>query len=546
VLGLAAIAAPLAGVAALLLGPSPDVPYIDDYDTIAAFLLLYDDTPSASGALRHLVEHHNEHLMALPRAAGLMVRGLRGQLDFRLLNALGAGWLLLLLLGLYLAFRRGESALDKLLPFAPAALLLLHPQFHMIYRSPTTSHSSFAVPACAALAFVALDRGGARRLACAALLSLAAMATLANGILIAPLGLVVPGLQRRWKQGAAWALVVAALLVFYFVVLDPPGSSSDPLQTLAQPERVLRYALNFVGCAAGFSRPGWSMLAGGLVLVALVGAIGRGLPRRSPALFAMVLFLLGSAAANTLGRAPQGPGLALLQPRYTFYGSLFLALTYLSWAEVAPHARRAFAASLLASAAFWAVSFHLYRDRVALLSTQLAEGYERWWVQGGSGLAHPDFRSAEATVLHGLAAGWLRLPPEWLERHAAWPIPRDPPRADSAVQFALDLVGQDEHSFYVSGWARAGASSRGQEVELVLRGRERSYVFPAVTVARADLDREKPGQLRGLAESGFRVLVSKQALAPGRYRLGVLVRRGGHEHLSYQQRPVEVRPAGQR
>lgn len=545
-LGLAVLAAPLAGVVALLLGPSPDVPYIDDYDTIAAFLLLYDDTPSASGSLRHLVEQHNEHMMALPRAAGLLVRGLRGHLDFRLLNALGAAWLLLLLLGLYLGFRRGESAADKLLPFAPAALLLLHPQFHMVFRSPTTSHSSFAVPACAALAFAALERGGAAPLAAAALLSLAAMATLANGILIAPLGLVVLGLRRRWKQAAAWALVVAGLLVFYAVGLHPPSFRSDPLQTLAQPARVLRYALNFVGCAAGFSRPGWSMLAGGLVLAALAGATWRGLPRRSPALFAMALFLLGSAAANTLGRAPQGPGLPLLQPRYTFYGSLFLALVYLSWAEVARQARRAFAASLVASAAFCAASFQLYQDRVALLSTQLAEGYERWWAEGGSGLAHPDFRSAEVTVLRGLAAGWLRLPPEWLEHHAAWPIPRDPPRADSGVHFALDLVGQDEHSFYVSGWARAGSSSHGQAVELVLSGRQRSYVFPAVTVVRADLDREDPAQLRSLAESGFRVLVSKQALAPGRYRLGVLVRRGGHEHLSYQRRPVEVRPAGQR
>jgi hypothetical protein len=540
------LAAPLVGVAALLLGPSPDVPYIDDYDTIAAFLLLYDDTPSASGALRHLVEQHNEHLMALPRAAGLLVRGLCGHLDFGLLNALGAAWLLLLLLGLFLGFRRGESAADRLLPFAPAGLLLLHPQFHMIYRSPTTSHSSFAVPACAALAFAALDRGGAGRLAVAALLSLAAMATLANGILIAPLGLVVLALQRRWKPAAAWALVVAALLLFYFLELHPPGTRSDPLQTLARPARVLHYGLNFVGCAAGFSRPGWSMLAGGLLLAALAGATWRGLPRRSPALFAMLLFLLGSAGANTLGRAPQGPGLPLLQPRYTFYGSLFLALAYLSWAEVARHARRAFAVCLVAAGAFCAASFYLYRDRVALLSTQLAEGYERWWTEGGRGLAHPDFRSADATVLHGLAAGWLRLPPEWLERHAAWPIPRDPPRADSDVRFALDLVGQDEHSFYASGWARAGASSRGQEVELVLRGRQRSYVFPAVTVARADLDPGDPEQVRGLAGSGFRVLVSKQALAPGHYRLGVLVRRGGHEHLSYQKRPVEVRPAGQR
>lgn len=543
VLGLALLVAPLLGVAALLLGPSPDVPYIDDYDTIAVFLRLYDDTPSVGGRLRHLVEAHNEHMMALPRAGALATRAARGFLDFKTLNALGSSWLFAFLAGLYLAFRRGESAAEKLLPFAPAALLLLHPQFHMMYRSPTTSWSGFGVSACAALCFAALDRGGAARLTAAALLSLTALTTLANGFLVAPLGLVVTALRRRWRETAIWGLLSAALLAFYFGVLDPPISRNHPLETLEQPGRVLRYALNFVGCAPGFSRPGVSMAAGAAVLVALALAVWKGLALRSPALFALLLFLLGSVAANALGRAPLGPGLPLLQPRYTFYSSALLAVAYLSWAEVARHASRALVVAVVAAAAFCATSFHLYRGEVAVLTTALAEGYERWWLRGDGGLYHPDFRTANEALLRGLDAGWLRPPPEWLDAHAAWPIPRDPPRADGAVRFQLDVTGQDERAVYLSGWAHAGAA-REQDVELVLRDESRTLVFPATSVLRGDLDPDEPGTLRSLAHSGFRVLVPRQALPPGRYTVGVLVRRGGREHLSYRRHPLEVTAGG--
>ena len=534
------MAAPVLAVTTLVLGPSPDVPYIDDYDAIGSFLRLYDDTPSAGGRLQLLLAPHNEHMMALPRAAALATRGLYGYLDFGTLNALGSAWLLLLLCGLFLAFRPGTRAADKLLPFAPAALLLVHPAFHMMFRSPTTSHSGFGVAACAALACVALDRGGPRRLALAGLLAIAATLTLANGLLIVPVGLVVLALRRRWKQCAVWAAAGTAMLAVYFGALDPPAARAELLEAASQPGRVVAYLLNFIGCGPGFRRPGVSLLAGALVLSALAGAFLKGLPQRSPALFGVALFLLGSALANALARAPLGADLPLLQPRYAFYSSALAALAYLSWAEVAPTARRAFVAALLGSAGFCAASFYIWGDRVATRSERLAQGYEQWWSQGDGGLFHPDFRSADAILLHGLEAGWLRLPPDWLERHAAWPIPRDAPVADQGVRYQLDVVNQDAHSFYVSGWARAGGSTRGQQVEIVLLDQREARVFPAVSVVRADLD-PSAATTPNLARTGFRALVPKQALPPGPYRLGILVRRAGREHLSYAPRPVQIR-----
>lgn len=544
-LGLALVVAPVLVVLQMAVEASVDVPYIDDYDALLGFLSMHDRTPSSAGRLRLLVEHHNEHLMVLPRLAALATRRAVGYLDFQILNVLGTAHLGLLLGALFLAFRRSEAAADRLLPFAPAALLLVHPQYAMLYHSPTTSLSSVGVLAYSALAFVALQRGGAGGAIVAGLLALASTLTLANGFLVFPVGLVVPLLARRWRAAAVWALIGAGLLAFHFLAVRPPVPRADALAAFQDPLRLLRYVLNMVGNAAGFSQRGVSLATGGLLLLAFAGATARGLPRQSPALFALLLFVLGSVAANALARSEIGPASPLLQPRYRLYGALLLALAYLSWAEILRDSRRAFTAALVASLAFSLASFYVYRDRLPRLSQRLAEGYERWWVRGDGGLQYPDFRTANALLLEGLDAGWLRPPPGWLERHAAWPIPRDPPKADNAVSFHLDVVSEDDAALYVSGWAHAG-SSIGQEVEIVLRTRGRTLVFPTTAIPRPDLPRNHPEQARVLAESGFRSILPKRAVPAGRYRLGVLVRRAGREHLSYQRRPIDVGgiPAG--
>jgi hypothetical protein len=536
-LGAALVAAPAAGV--LSLAPlSVDVPYIDDYDALLGFLRLADETPSLGGKLRLLVEPHNEHRMLVPRLGALAVLALRGHLDFAWLNGLGTLLLLAFLGALWLGFRRGEPAAEKWLAFAPAALFLVHPQYWMVYHSPTTSLSGFTVAAAAGLAFAALDAGGGRRTLAALALAALATATLASGWLVAPLGVAVPLARRRWKAALVWGLLAAGLLAAAVALLGPPASRADPLAALAASGRLAAYTLNFVGCAAGFSQPGLSLTAGALLLAGLAAAALRGLPRKSPVLFALVLFFLASAAANALGRAQQGAGTPLLQSRYRFYSAALLALCWLSWAELLRDRRRVLAGALAAAAAFSAASFALYRGEVPELAGRLARGFERWWQSGDGGLLHPEFRTANALALYALDRGWLHIPPHWLERFAAWPIPRDPPAADRAVELRFDVLAQQPRAVVVSGSARAG-SARGQEVEIVLRGRARTLVFPTRAVPRVDAT--STAELAGRAPpSGFRALLPLEAVPPGRYQVGALVRRGGREHLSYLARPFEV------
>ena len=184
--------------------------------------------------------------------------------------------------------------------------------------------------------------------------------------------------------------------------------------------------------------------------------------------------MLGSIAANALLRTHHGVGAPLLQPRYRFYGSLLLALTYLGWLETLdrPRLARRFArAALPVALAFSLLSFALYRGAVIDFSERLERGFEHWWTTGDGGLSHPEFRKASVILLAALDAGHLRPPPGWAERLGSDPLPVTPPPAGRSVAMGVDAVAQDDQVLLLSGWADVADGARGQEVEVVLNSR---------------------------------------------------------------------------
>jgi hypothetical protein len=511
-----------------------EVPYIDDYDAVVDYLARTLDEPASLG-LRRFFSRHNEHVMATLRAAVLLSYAALQRIDFGVLNLAGNAFLVLLLFVLFAAFRANARSAEKLLAFAPAALFLVQPQYWMMLLSATTSLSGFAVTAYAALTFLALERRSPGALGLAALCAAAATFSLGSGALVLPLGALQLALGRRWRALAVWCALATPLLLAALLV-DPQERTA--LYTLDRPDRVLLYGLNFVGGTAGFSRRGLSLVAGGLLLASFGALCLRRLHQRSPVVFALLLFVLGSIAANALLRAHHGVGAPLLQPRYRFYGSLLLALTYLGWLETLDRprlARRFAAAALPVALAFSLLSFGLYRGEAIAFSERLERGFEYWWTTGDGGLSHPDFRKASVVLLAALDAGYLRPPPGWAERLGSDPLPVTPPPAGRSVAMGLDAVAQDDQLLLLSGWADVASGARGQEVELVLSSRKGEFVFPTYKVGRIDLPQP-------LARSGFRAVIPKRALPPGRYRVGALVRWRGAVYLTYLKRTIEVGP----
>ncbi|TFG92398.1 MAG: hypothetical protein E4H11_09480 [Myxococcales bacterium] len=522
----------------LLLRAVVDVPTFDDYDAIVDFLNRWVATDSSVARLRLLFLQHIEHRPALLRAAAAATHGALGHVDHRVLQAFGAAALPLLAAALFAGFRPGQAARERILPFAPAALLLFHPQFWSAYLWPSCSATNFYAVAFAAVAFHALSLRGWRSFALAAGAATLATFSQGNGVAVLPIGfLVLVGPEQRARR-RAWLAFAIALGALSIAPFERPFDAWDALANLASAKRIgllAGYVLNFLGSAAAFSQRGIAPFAGAALVASLLLLLWRGAWRRSPALVALLCFLLVSAGLNALVRAKQGSAAPLFQDRYRFYASAFLAATWLAWAAELVGTRwlrGALAGGLALSLAFCGASHTLYRGKLLDMSGRLEAGLERWWTTGEGGLFYPRFEKASQLLLTAFARGVLRVPSAWIAEHASLATSPPLPEPGASVRFELGTLRRDPALLLVDGWAHAGDDARGQRVALVLRSELRTLVFPALSVPRIDLPDPRSPQARRLARSGFRLLVPSGAIPPDAYRIGVLVERAGQRWLS--------------
>jgi hypothetical protein len=533
--------APALATAALLARAAVDVPAFDDYDAVVDFLNRWVAAPGAGARTRLLFAQHIEHRPALLRAAAAAVFAAQGHVDLRALQAFGALGLVLLAAALFASFRPGAPPRERWLPFAPAALVLFHPQFWSAYLWPTCSATNFYAVAFAALAFRALAGRGTGSFALAAASATAATFSQGNGVLALPLGLAVLGGAGARARRRAWIAFSLALGATTLLAFERPFTGWSAVSNLASPLRVAGFALHFLGGAPTFSQRGLAPVAGAALVASFGLLLARGALRRSPALLALQGFLLASALLNALVRAQQGVAAPLVQDRYRFYACAYLAATWLAWAAELAGTRREHPlvrAGVATALAFSLASHALYRGELLDLSRRLTAGYERWWLRGDGGLFYPRFAAASAMLTTGFERGVLRIPPAWLAAHAQVPREAALPEAGPAVRFRLGALRLDAGGLLAEGWAQVGGSVGEPRVALVLRSPERSLVVPTHAVPR--LGPEGPAPAGG---AGFRSLVRRADLPPGEYRVGVLVERADGAWLSFRGDALAV-PGG--
>lgn len=521
---------------------SVDVPFLDDWDALLGFQVYWLEAKGVAAHLRLLFDPHNEHLLAVPRVLVLGVHALTGRVDFTWLNLLGNTLALLALAALWPGFRPGRPTPQRVLAFLPAVLCVAQPQAWTAVISPTVSISNFGVVAFAALCFAALARGDARGIGAAALCAACAAFSQGNGVLAAPLAALVPWLRGQRTLAWRWGAGAAASAALYFALAPSDYAAASPLASLARPNQLVAYALYFMGAAGGFARPLPSLLVGVVLVTSFSVLALRGLPRRSPVIFASSLFLFASIAANALLRAHQGAEAPLFQPRYRLYGAFLLALGHLGWEEILPPQprRRWTGAALAAAFAFWAVSFQVGSTAAKARAAELEADLGVWWETGTQGLRHPDFRKASFFLHRALAAKILRLPGDWPERYAVTPRPAKLPGGGAAVSGALDAVVRGPGWLAVLGHAQVGGSAVGQKVEIALVGNAGAQLAPARAVAPSELPVQAPRRAGRLAHSGYHALIDTRRLPAGRYRIGVVVQQGAQRHFAWTGREVTL------
>ena len=405
--------APAIAYASLLQEVSANVPYLDDYDVILAFLNQWTDADSFGSRASLVFAQHAEHRMAFLRGLSLLSLGLRDGIDFDTLNKLGSLGLFILVALLFVAGGRDRRISERTVAFVPVPLLLLHPQFWDCLLWPTSSLANFWVVSFALASVLLVVRRDPLALAGAALFAWLATFSQGNGMLVWPLAAGALFAARRSRDLGLWCAIAAVTLAFYFNGYERPGGEGPLWGAAFNGFEPLAYALNLIGSGPAFTRPGLSLIVGGLGLASFVALVWQGLPRRNPPLFLLLLFVLGSVAANALGRTGLGgPHYALQSPRYQFFSAVFWATTALAASELLGSDRRAAitrASLSLVAIAFCVTSFAVYRPDVERVSQRLQRGMLAWATHG-SGLVYPDEARASEILTRAIETGLYVVP----------------------------------------------------------------------------------------------------------------------------------------
>lgn len=291
---------------------------------------------------------HNEHRIVVSRAIFLIdawVGGGAGIINIVMMFVFAALHAALLFVLLCKAFGLDDPARRALLALGIAAYFFTGFQFENFvsgFQSGFTAVFFFASAAFTILAYYA-ERGGARIFALAVLMSFLSAGSVANGIFVAPVMVVVAVLLRLRRRDVAILAVVSIVTVLaYMHGYSSPSAHGDPLARLGALPSTVGFFLAYLGSALpgalnarvpmGVHLLPLAQFFGAIGVVGamfvLVGALrdGARAPYRTAAA-AILAFVMATAAITALGRTGLGD-LAALASRYGAATASFWAILF--------------------------------------------------------------------------------------------------------------------------------------------------------------------------------------------------------------------------
>ena len=294
-------------------------------------------------ALEFVFEHHNEHVIAIIRAASLVDMHCC-QLRYGVHQAIALVALATTIAGLgALVFVNVPSWTMRVGGSAAVAAILLAPCLMPIAAFPYFLLHPLITPLQAGCAFFAYrlalgEAGHGRQLANAiatTFFALLCLVTGGSGIVVALLAVALPPLMLRAKASTRWlphALIATLLVVLWLIAVRPYAASDALLGALAQPMQSLVYFLRILGAPAYFAWPNPSvgLVAGIPLLIAALGAVAltaihrRRFPLLAVICATLILGHLASAALAAVARSSLA-GAAAETPKYAYYAYVIIA-----------------------------------------------------------------------------------------------------------------------------------------------------------------------------------------------------------------------------
>jgi hypothetical protein len=369
-----------------------DVPIADDYDAVLCFVNRWVEHSSLGEVAREAVRLHNEHRPLLPRCLFALQYAIEGVVDFRALVFLGNLGLIAVFALLWISAPRRSPWL-----LVPVAALIFDLDHWESAAWAMVAIQQYFMLALAVGSLASLSKPGAKHVALAAVLAVAAVYTQANGMLVFPAGACVLLPQRRSRALLAWGIVAAAAIVPYFIGYTAPGSQSTLATMLGDPLRALEFLAILLGAGAGNRVLSVALgLAFAIYAAVVVARADRSSPPQARCI-GMIAFLALTCGSVALGRSAFGPEYAHVS-RYRIYLYALYSVVILSHAggirRCGPPQRWSLAALVAACLAFHLGARepgerHLLDRKSALLSGIATLGADE------SHLLYPDQRRAK-------------------------------------------------------------------------------------------------------------------------------------------------------
>ena len=500
---------------------SRNLAYMDDIDGTLMLLIRLHDGGSWSDLGRWLFEVSNEHRMVTSRLLVTLSYWLTGTVNFNVMGVIGN----LFLCGLCVLLIRTAGSTERRWGMAlllAAFLFQLENSENFFWSGASIDH--FQVPLLAGGAIVLLARGTWRAGVGAGVLAVVATFTLAHGLMVWPVGVLMLALDRRWSQLAAWVVAGAAAGAAYFSAFQfNPGHQIDLVSIFSVREagRIGRYWLELMGAplALGERSLAWALGAGLLALLGWqVWSVGI---RRERIALPLALWAIGSLGLVAVGRANLADG--VLSSRYYILGTLAWALAIQTelqrWRdETRPYRFAVWLVPALvvfnvaANVKFAGAARHWLADRDNAAASFVEHGRDGL----GPATLHPLPDHATYVIRQAEELGVFEMPRQSQER--VFPITRPGVGFSSSVE----RIVADPNMVTIDGWAAiAGRPARPDDVHVVLCSAGERHVLTTSAVARPDLAAAFPGE--SWQDAGFHFEIRRWLLPRENYQVGLLI-----------------------
>jgi hypothetical protein len=386
------VACPAVIFYSILVRKALNIPFLDDYDALLDFLNRLTTIKGASAkALYVLTLQHNEYKVFFGEGVAWLQFALCGQVDFRILSAIGNGFVFLLAILLWKMFLPNHKDLaTRLALFIPVPWLLFQLAYFETLDWAMAGLQNIPVLFFSLGAIYLLVRGERWAFCSAWVFLVLAVSSSGNGLIAIPIGVLILAWGRYYVRLAAWLSVSAGCVAIYAYRYNPMMSQTNHQRSVFATLLHLNpgYVVAFIGNAAVGSRfLAISLLLGILLCAFFAWMAYRGYIRTNPQVSCCVLFLLLTAIGVAGLRSDFGVAQSL-SSRYTIYSVLFLIFAWFAIAEEFLEHRRApvFGSNIFLGAAALAVLFSLLADGYG---SMLLEGRDRALVQAMTAFEHP-------------------------------------------------------------------------------------------------------------------------------------------------------------